>query len=430
MLASEDHLTRNSYYVASAPADRRYEPLAGDTRCDVCIIGGGLAGLSAAIELRRAGLDVVVLEGMQVGWGASGRNGGQALTGLACDMSVIESQLGREGARAIWDMTVEAVNLIHERRREFAIDCHWQDGYLAAAIGPRKARELIEGVADLERKYGYGGMQVIEGDAVRRWIDSPRYHTLAFDPRGGHLHPLLYTQGVARAAAGLGVRIHEQSRARRLERGASPLVHTDAGTVRCRHLLLAGNVYLEDFAPRIGNRIMPVGTFIAASAALGKERADSLIPSRAAVCDTQFVLDYYRLSADQRMLFGGRVSYSTIAPKDLAAAMRERMVTVFPQLAGVAVEYSWGGFVDITMNRAPDFGRIDPNIYYLQGFSGHGLALTGLAGRVAAEAIRGTAERFDLFARLQHHDFPGGKALRTPALVLAMAWFRLRDLLG
>ncbi len=430
MLASEDHLTRNSYYTATAAADMRFAPLQGSAEADVCIVGGGLAGLSAAIELRRAGLDVVVLEGMQVGWGASGRNGGQALNGLACDISLVQRQLGGEAARAIWDMSLEGVRLIGERCREYAIDCHWQPGYLAAAIGPRKARELRAWVEELERDWGYTGMQFADGPQVRQWIASDRYRAIAFDPRGGHLHPLLYTQGLARAAAGLGARIHERSRALRLERGPRPTVATDQGSVRCRHVLLAGNVYLESLAPQLSRRIMPVGTFIAASAVLGAERASALIPSRAAVCDTQFVLDYFRLSADHRMLFGGRVSYSTIAPRRLAAAMRQRMVSVFPQLQDVPIEYSWGGYVDITMNRAPDFGRLDPNIYYLQGFSGHGLALTGLAGRVAAEAIAGTAARFDLFARLRHREFPGGPALRTPALVMAMAWYRLRDLIG
>jgi gamma-glutamylputrescine oxidase len=430
MLASEDQLTRNSYYVATAAADLRFAPLDGGTRCDVCVVGGGLAGLSAALDLRRAGLDVVVLEGQHVGWGASGRNGGQALNGLACDMSVIERQLGAEAARATWEMTVEAVELIRERCGSHGIDCHWQDGFLAAAVSARKAVELRQWAEDLRTRYGYEGLRLIEGAQVRQWIDSPRYHALAFDPRGGHLHPLLYTQGLARAAARQGVRIHEHTRALRIERGAAPAVHTARGAVRCAHVLLAGNVYLEDLAPQLSARIMPVGTFIAASAVLGKQRAESLIPSRAAVCDTQFVLDYFRLSADDRMLFGGRVSYSTIAPADLAESMRRRMVNVFPQLDGVAVDYSWGGYVDITMNRAPDFGRIDPNIYYLQGFSGHGLALTGMAGRVAAEAITGTAARFDVFSRIQHRVFPGGRALRVPALVLAMTWFRLRDLLG
>jgi gamma-glutamylputrescine oxidase len=430
MLAAEDDLTRDSYYLATAAPAEAYPAVAGSQECDVCIVGGGLAGLSAAIDLRRAGLDVVLLEGRQVGWGASGRNGGQALSGLACDLSVVQRQLGPDAARRIWDMTLEAVDLIGERCREFAIDCQWQAGYLAAAIGPRKARELHDWVRAMERDFGYHELQFIDGAAVRRWIDSTRYEALAFDPRGGHLHPLRYTQGLARAAAQLGARIQEGARATRLERGARPVLHTAHGTVRCRHVLLAGNVYLEDLEPRLARRIMPVGTFIAASAALGAARADALIPSRAAVCDTQFVLDYFRLSADHRMLFGGRVSYSTIAPRRLADSMRARMLGVFPQLADVPIEYSWGGYVDITMNRAPDFGRVDPNIYYLQGFSGHGLALTGLAGRLAAQAIAGDAARFDLFARLQHREFPGGAALRTPALVLAMSWFRLRDILG
>jgi gamma-glutamylputrescine oxidase len=273
-------------------------------------------------------------------------------------------------------------------------------------------------------------MRLIGRSEVRQWIDSARYEALAFDPRGGHLHPLHYTQGLARAGAGLGVRIHERSRAVKLERGAAPIVHTERGALRCHHVLLAGNVYLEELAPELSQRIMPVGTFIAASAPLEAERARKLIPNRACVSDTQFVLDYFRLSGDDRMLFGGRVSYSTVVPRNLASTMRRRMLGVFPQLHDVPLDYSWGGFVDITMNRAPDFGRIAPNIYYLQGFSGHGLALSGLAGKLAAEAIRGSAARFDVFARMPHRIFPGGPALRMPALILATAWFRLRDLLS
>ncbi len=430
MLASEDQLTRNSYYAATAAADLRFAPLEQSGLCDVCVVGAGLAGLSAAIELRRAGMDVVLLEGVQVGWGASGRNGGQALPGLACEMSVVRRQLGAQAARAIWDMSVEAVQIMRERCAQFAIDCQWQDGSLAAAIGPRRRRELFAWVQAIERDYGYGGMRLIEGPEVGQWIASSRYQGLVYDPRGAHLHPLRYAQGLARACAALGVRVHEQTRVLRIERGKAPVVHTARGQLRCSKVLLAGNVYLDDLAPEIAGRIMPVGTFIAASARLGAERARALIPSRAAVCDTQFVLDYFRVSADDRMLFGGRVSYSTVAPLRLAAAMRRRMLGVFPQLHDVPVEYAWGGYVDITMNRAPDFGRLDSNIYYLQGFSGHGLALTGIAGRVAAEAIAGSAARFDLFARIRHRAFPGGPALRTPLLVLAMTWFRLRDLLG
>jgi gamma-glutamylputrescine oxidase len=430
MLASEEQLTRNSYYLASAGKADDYPPLNGSIDCDVCVVGGGLAGLSAAIELRQAGFSVAVLEGERIGWGASGRNGGQALNGLACDMSVIRHQLGEVAASQVWDMTLEAVRLIGERCQTFGIDCQWQSGYLSAAIGHKKANELRAWVDDQQQRYGYHDLEYIEHSDIHHWIASDRYHGLAYDPHGGHLHPLLYTRGLARAAASLGARIFENTRATELRQGDKPVVQTTNGQVRCQQVLLAGNVYLEPLVKKIAPRIMPVGTFIAASTAMDKARADALIPSRSAICDTQFVLDYFRLSADHRMLFGGRVSYSTIAPMDLAASMRKRMVTVFPQLDDLSVEFAWGGYVDITMNRAPDFGRIGNNVYYLQGFSGHGLALTGLAGRLAAEAMAGQSQRFDVFAQLRHRPFPGGGALRTPALVLAMAWYRLRDLLG
>lgn len=429
MRFAEDKLTRDSYYTASAPRPASYPPLAGEAEADVCVVGGGIAGLSAALDLRARGYSVVLLEAREVGWGASGRNGGQALVGLACEMTTIEQQLGREAAGRVWAMTVEAIDQIHERRLAHGIACDWQAGALAVAVNERKTRELHAACERLARDYGYDRVQPLARAELPLHIASPRYAGGAYDRFSGHLHPLKYTLGLARAAAAAGVRIHEGSAVLRYDAGAQPVVHTAGGCVRCRHLMLAGNVYLNSLAPESARRIMPVGTFIAASAPLGRARAEALLPTRAAVADTQFVLDYFRLSADDRLLFGGRVSYSTVVPPDLPLAMRRRMLHVFPQLADVGVDYWWGGYVDITMNRAPDFGRLAPNVYYLQGFSGHGLALTGLAGRLVAEAIAGAAERFDLFAQLKHRDFPGGRWLRTPALVLAMAWYRLRDAL-
>jgi len=427
---NEERLTRASYYPTTVVRAGASPPLKGAHRADVCVVGGGLTGLSAAIALAQSGLRVALLEAHEVGWGASGRNGGQALVGLACDMDVVALQLGRDAARRIWDMTVDAIALIQERRRDFAIDCEWQDGHITAAIGAAKTRALHAGCAVLARDYGYDRMQPIAPGAMRQWVDSPRYAGGAYDPYSGHLNPLKYTLGLARAATALGVAIHEGSRALRIAHGREPVVHLADGQVHCTAVLLAGNVYLGALAPRLAARIMPVGTFIGASVPLAAARARALVPSRAAVCDTQFVLDYFRLAADDRLVFGGRVSYSRRPPSDLAAAMRGRMLAVFPQLADVALEYAWGGYVDITMNRAPDFGRLDANVYYLQGFSGHGLALSGLAGVVAAEAIAGDAGRFDLFARLSHRPFPGGPLLRTPALVLGMLWYRLRDIVG
>jgi len=430
VLSSEDPLATHSYYEASAPRNDRYAALQTNIACEVCIVGAGLAGLSAAIDLADAGFTVALLEARQVGWGASGRNGGQALVGLACDMQVIERQLGRDAARRVWDTTVEAVDLIHQRCRRFDIDCEWQDGFVAAAVTPRRAGELAQWVETLARDYGYERMRLIDRGELLQWIASPRYRAGAFDSGSGHLHPLKYTRAMARAAASLGVKIFEGSRAVEVRPGRLAEVRTPEGSVHCSHVLLAGNVYLGELMPQLAARIMPVGTFIAASRPLGAERASQLLPRGSAVSDTQWVLDYFRLSRDHRMIFGGRVSYSTIAPRNLPEAMRRRMVGVFPQLADVPVEFAWGGYVDITMNRAPDFGRVAANVYYLQGFSGHGLALAGMAGRMLAEAITGTASRFDLFAAIKHRPFPGGPWLRTPLLVLAMAWYRMRDLIG
>ncbi len=432
LLDVDRDLTRHSYYAATAPREASFPTLQGAVSADVAIVGGGLAGLSAAIELHDRGFDVVLLEARQVGWGASGRNGGQAIHGLACDQDVIETQLGLEAARRVWDMSIEALDLIRQRIARFGIDCDWRDGYLAVATSERKARELRAWVERVERVYGYP-QQWIGRDELPRWLASPRYVAGAADPRSGHLHPLKYSLGLARAAAALGVRIYEHSAVTRLDAGAPLRLHTAQGDVAARRVLLAGNVYLQQFAPEVAPqlaaRIMPVGTYIVATPPLGTERAAALIPSGCAVCDTNFVLDYFRTTPDHRLIYGGRVSYSTATPMNLAAGMRRRMVRTFPQLDDVEVEHAWGGFVDISMNRAPDFGRIGGDVYYVQGFSGHGLALTGLAGKLVAEAIAGDASRFDTFARVKHRPFPGGRLLRMPALVAGMAWYRLRDLL-
>ncbi len=426
-------LNARSYYVATAHPAPTHAPLRGDIRADVCIVGGGLAGLSAALDLRARGMDVVLLEAMHVGWGASGRNGGQALVGYSSELEPFERQLGRDAAHTAWDVSLQAIDLMKERIAAHDIACDWMPGAMTVAVTPRKRDGLKHWVEHMQREYGYTHMRWMDKDALEREVQSRRYVGGLLDEYSGHVHPLNYTLGLARAAAAAGVRLHEGSEVRQVlpaaqAGGGRALVRTNAGTVRATHVLLAGNMHLGPVEPRLAQRIMPVGTYIIATEPLGRERANALIPSRACISDNQFVLDYYRLSADDRMLFGGRVSYSTLSPRDLAASMRRDMLRVFPQLGDVQVTHAWGGFVDITMNRAPDFGRIAPDVLYLQGFSGHGLALTGMAGRLAAEAIAGQAERFDLFSRLQHRAFPGGDALRTPALVLGMLWYRLRDL--
>ena len=434
-LSVDRDLARQSWYAASAPRTETYPTLVGEHHCDVAVVGGGLAGLTAALELAERGQSVVLLEARQVGWGASGRNGGQAIHGLACDQGTIEAQLGLDDARRVWAMSLEALDLLRERIRRHRIDCDWRDGYLGLATSARKGRELLRWAERMAQVYGYEQTPIAATD-LGGWIRSPRFHSGVHDPRSGHLHPLKYALGLADAAAAAGVQIHEQSPVQVLHPGPTVRLGMPHGELRARHVLLAGNVYLQGVAPALAARIMPVGTYIACTEALDAALADSLIPSRSAACDTNFVLDYFRTTNDHRLLYGGRVSYSTVTPLNLAGSMRQRMLLSFPQLAAAKVEYAWGGFVDITMNRAPDFGRLPSpggyaaNVYYLQGFSGHGLALTGLAGKLVAEAIAGDSGRFDVFARLRHRPFPGGALLRTPALVLGMAWYRLRDLIA
>ena len=430
ILVSDTQLNQNSYYEASVDRPPVQAPLRDTLRADVVVVGAGFAGLSAAIELAQRGRRVVVLEADRICAGASGRNGGQAIVGIASGQGLPEAQLGRKDARRIWDMTLEAIGLIDARIAAFDIDCDRVRGYLYVADSVRKARALQKELELAQRDYGLQ-VDVVQGADVGRYIRSPRYCAAAFERVSGHLHPLKYGLGLAAAARSLGVQIFEHSPVLDLGRGQSLLARTPTGEVRADFAVLAGNCTLADYGPRVAPeirpRIMPVGTYMVATAPVPATLSDSLISDRAAVCDNNFVLDYFRFSVDHRMLFGGRVSYTTRTPRNLQAAMRQRMASVFPALAGVPVEFVWGGFVDISMNRAPDFGRLGQNIYYLQGFSGHGVALTGLAGRLVAEAIQGQSERLDVFARLRHHRFPGGSMLRTPALALAMAWERLRD---
>jgi gamma-glutamylputrescine oxidase len=391
--------------------------------------GRAPAGCSAALELAGRGYKVALLEGERVGFGASGRSGAQLIHGYACSMDKLEGYLGREGARALWDMSLESIQLVRERVARHAIDCDLAWGHMHCAVKPRQRVDLLEWQRDMAQRYGYAALRFMDRAEVGQWLGTSRYVAGIYDTDSGHCHPLNYNLGLARAAEAAGATIFEGSRVVAIESGATVRVRTARGEVRAKHVTLAGNVYLGDLVPALQRKIMSVGTYIIATGPLGEQRARSLIANNMAVSDVNWVLDYFRLSADHRLLFGGRVSYSGLDPLGTRRATRARMLNVFPQLADVEVEYAWGGYVDITMNRAPHFGRIGQNVYFVQGFSGHGMALTGLAGKLMAEAIAGQAERFDLFGRIPHFDFPGGMALRRPALVLAMLWFRLRDLL-
>ncbi|GAB5469210.1 MAG: FAD-binding oxidoreductase [Rhodospirillales bacterium] len=416
-----------SYYAATAHHQPPRPALAGATRADVCVVGAGYSGLHAALNLAERGYKVTVLEAARVGWGASGRNGGQICTGFNHGMEPYKEILGGDAARQLFDLAEEAKNLLAERVRRHAIDCDLVWGYVTAA---EKRRHLEEAKADVEeaaKRYGYDKLRLLDRDAMAAEVDSPRFIGGLADSGAGHLHPLNYCLGLARAAEAAGIQIHEDSRVTLLRHGAPVEVETATGSVKADFLVLACNAYLDDLAPEVGATVMPTATYMTATEVLGENRARALIPKNPAIGDFNFVTNYFRRSADHRLLFGGGVSYTAAMPADLPRRMRATMLSVFPQLADVKQDFTWGGNVAITMNRKPHLGRTRPNVYFAQGYSGMGVAMTAISGKVIAEAIAGQAERFDLFAALPHRAFPGGRHLRAPTLALAMTWFRLRD---
>jgi len=427
----EPAIAGNPYYERGVARPPVAPPLAERVTADVCVVGGGYAGLSAALELATGGYSVVLLEARRVGWGASGRNGGQALVGFgSAAESAIEAQFRAADARRAWDVSVEGLQLLRDRIDRYRIDCDFRPGYLSVAVSAARSQALKAWADHLRHAYGYP-LEWIGPAEIGQWIASDRFHSGVFDARSGHLHPLKYCLGLAAAARGAGVSLFEGSTVRRIERGRHPVVRTGQGEVRCRFVVLAGNAYMGDWgdvvAPELAGRVMPVSTYMIATEPMDQARADALIRQRAAVSDTNYVLDYFRVGADQRLLFGAGESVRAGTPRNLIAMVRKRMLDVFPQLADLAVPYAWGGLVDLTMNKAPDFGCLDGNLYYVEGFSGHGLVFAAMAGRLVAEAIAGRPERFDLFARIRHRRFPGGRLMRTPLLMLGMGYYRLRD---
>lgn len=415
-----------SYYAASTPALDPFLRAEGELRADVAIIGAGFTGLSAALHMAQAGLDVVVLEASRVGFGASGRNGGQVGTGQRLDQDELEAMLGKPRARALWDLAVEAVDLTKALAAAHAPDAGFTPGVIHADHKPRFVAHSHAYARKMREDYGHDAIRPLDRDELRALCASDAYHGGTIDMAAGHLHPLAYALGLARAARDAGARLHEMSRVTHVEDGDPATVVTNEARVRADHVLWAANGYLGTAEPRIGRHVMPINNFIVATEPLG-DLAAEILPGNHAVADSKFVINYFRLSADGRMLFGGGESYGYRFPRDIAAKARRPMLEIFPQLSGARIDYAWGGTLGITVNRMPHFARLAPNVLSASGYSGHGVALATLAGKLAGEAVAGQAGRFDVMADVPSPRFPGGMALRTPLLIAAMLWFSLRD---
>ncbi len=408
-----------SWYSQSVPAAPPRPELQGSTRADVCVIGGGYTGLSAALHLAEAGFDVVLLEANRVGWGASGRNGGQVGSGQRRDQDWLEQKAGLTRAHAFWDLAQEAKALVRDLIHRHDIACDLRPGVVQADHKPAFVADSHTYAEKLARDYGYDQITPLDRAALAQAIGSDAYHGGTLDLGAAHLHPLLYALGLARAAEAAGVRIHENSRVRDI----GPPVATARGSVSASHILVACNGYVGTLEPTISARVMPINNYIVATEPL----PEPLIPIGAAVADSRFVVNYWRTTPDNRLLFGGGESYGYRFPADIAALVRPRMLSVYPGLAETRITHAWGGTLGITVNRMPAFLRLRGDVYAVGGYSGHGVALATLAGKLMGEAVRGSAERFDLFATLPQRPFPGGGFLRAPLLALAMTWYALRD---
>ncbi len=417
-----------SYYAATAHRQDSRPALHGPEQADICVIGAGFTGISAALELAERGFSVIVLEAVRVGFGASGRNGGQIVNGYSRPLDVITARYGAAAGRAIGAMALEGGEIIRARVKKYAIDCDLRPGGLFAALSPRQMQHL-EHEQRVWAAHGHTSLTLLDRAQVASHVATTRYAGGMLDPLGGHLHPLNLVQGEAAALESLGGRIFENSRVLDVETGPAPVVRTAQGEVRAKYVLVCGNAYIGDLLPELGGKIMPVSTQILATEPLGA-LAEALLPSNVCVEDCNYVLDYFRRSADGRILYGGGLVYGGQDPAIIRKKILPLMLKTFPALRDKKIDYAWSGNFALTLTRFPQIGRLSPHVYFSHGDSGHGVTTTHLLGKLLGEAVAGMASRFDVFAALPYYPFPGGKALRVPLTVLGSWYYRFRDKMG
>ncbi|MEP1229048.1 MAG: FAD-binding oxidoreductase [Litorimonas sp.] len=416
-----------TYYAATAKALDLFEPVTGEVSCDVAIVGAGLSGLSAALQLSKRGHNVALLDAHRVGWGASGRNGGQISGDQRLEQKELEKLVGKEDARKLWKVAQDSLAYIHTLAREHNIDYEFQPGIIHADHKKRLVPHSQAYVDFMKENYGCEHLSFLNQSQMRELVGSKAYYGGSIDSQAGSIHPLKFAFGLARACRENGVRIFEKSEVLDITKGTKPVLKTANGSVTCSHLILACNGYLGTLDKPTAKRVMPINNYIIATEPLSEDAANDLIRNNAAVADSKFVINYFRLSKDRRLLFGGRESYRYRFPKDIKSFVRTAMLSIYPQLEDTKIDYGWGGTLSITMSRMPYIKRMGGNVMTISGYSGHGVAMSTFAGKMAADAIDGTASAFDVMARIPDQKIPGGLALRVPLLSLAMFYYSLRD---
>lgn len=417
----------DSYYAATANALPPFPQQAGDESADVCIIGAGFTGLSAALHLAQAGYKTIVLDAHRVGWGASGRNGGQLGAGQRVDQDALESSYGKEMARAMWDLAKDSILLCRDLINTHQIDCDLKDGIIHADHKQRYVAESQEYAEKLQTEYDHQAIRFLDQEEIRHLVGSPAYYGGTLDMSAAHVHPLNFALGLAKAAQAAGAIIYENSQVLSYSKTDPAVVTLKNGTIKAKHVILACNGYLDDLDKHVAARVMPINNYILATEPLSEEQKQSLIRNDHAVADSKFVVNYYRFSDDNRLLFGGGESYSFKFPSDIKSFVRKEMLKIYPQLENTQIDYGWGGTLGITVSRLPYMKQLAPNVLSSSGYSGHGVAMATFAGKMLADTIDGTMTQFDVMSKVRTYPFPGGTMLRYPLLVAAMSYYALRD---
>lgn len=416
-----------SYYADNAEHLSAFRPAEGDVSCDVCVVGGGFTGLSTALHLAKRGYDVRLVEAQRIGFGASGRNGGQVGQGQRLDQDELEAKFGFERAKDLWKIGTQAVELVRELASSEQVYADFHAGIAHADHRERFVSHSRAYAEKLNTKYDYEHIRFLERDEMRSIVNSDAYYGGTLDTRSGHIDPLQFALGLARMAVSAGAKLHEGSFVTKIEQGAKPRIHTDQARITANHLVLACNGYIGDLHSDVARRVMPINNYIVATEPMSPEQQEEIVRGNIAVADSKFIVNYFRFSDDHRLLFGGTESYRYRFPNDIAAQVRKPLAEIFPSLANVKIDHSWGGTLGITMNRMPHYEKYGGNILSMSGFSGSGVALGTLSGQIAAEAIAGQSERFDIMADVPTPRFPGGSKMQHPLLVLAMLWYSFRD---